>query len=85
VLLYRVEFYDVLLDTYKTFREPSLSEMTVVMAALAKMETAEAFSTASEILMQPPLAKAGLSKTSGGRVVALYAHFAYKLGQGPIL
>ena len=84
MILYRSESFDDLVNCYKNLKVTNLTEATLVMAALSKIGTSEAFTTATEIMRQPPIISNGTMKSSGGRVTAIYAHFALKLGQyGP--
>ena len=84
MILYRSESFVDLVNCYKNLKVTNLTEATLVMAALSKIGTSEAFTTATEIMRQPPIISNGTMKSSGGRVTAIYAHFALKLGQyGP--
>ena len=80
-LLFRTESYDDVVNCYKRFKDPVRTESTLAMASLAKIGTLEAFATAREIMAQYSITSAPSSKSSGGRLTAIYAHFAYKLGQ----
>ena len=81
-LLYRTEAYDDLVNCYQSFKDPILTHATLAVASLAKIGTTEAFETAREVMTQ--LSKTSNNKSSGGRITAIYAYFAYKLGHyGP--
>lgn len=84
-LLYRTKHYDEIITVFEAGSRKDVSERTLVVAALLKIGTEEAFSAATNIFWNnKPQGEEFRSWTPGGRITSLYAYFAYKTGNHSI-